>query len=276
MPNRDKVEASVLKVRDLSIHYGDKKLLKSINFSINPGEVVAVIGANGAGKSTLLNTIIDGLGVSRNGFICRGEINFLDQAIESITAHRRAQQLALLPQTSHLPFPFTVQEVVALGRTPHSTGNKIDQQIVHSLLARLDIDHLAEQMVPQLSGGERQRVHLARVLAQLTQVSELSSQSIPRLLLLDEPCNALDMQHQQLLLDSIKQLKAENIAVLLVSHDLNWAIQCADRFLALKQGELIAEGDAEAVITTKTLREIYNIETSILIHPKTKRPVVLM
>jgi len=275
MLTRDKVEPSVLTVSDLTISHGNKKIVEAINFSVNSGEVVAIIGANGAGKSTLLNTIIDGVGGSRDGLVSRGGINFLGQAIETLKPRQRAQQLALLPQASHLPFPFTVQEVVALGRTPHTTGNVVDQQIVQTLLARLDLSHLAEQLVPQISGGERQRVHLARVLAQLMITGD-SQPSTPRLLLLDEPCNALDMQHQQLLLDSIKQLRVENIAVVLVSHDLNWAIQCADRFLALKHGKLIAEGDAEAVITPSQLQKIYNIDANILLHPTTKRPVVLM
>lgn len=275
MSIQNKTTNYLLSVRDLTITHHNKKIVSDINFTVNTGELVAIIGANGAGKSTLLNHIVDDAVATGSKYQCHGELVFLDEPINAIVPEQRAQQLALLAQASRLQFPFTVEEVVALGRTPHSTGNDCDQRIVQTLLSHLDIAHLSQHIYTHLSGGEKQRVQLARVLAQLA-VAPNKPNVPPRLLLLDEPCNALDMQHQQQLLVIIQQLKLENIAVLLVSHDLNWVTQCADRFLALKQGELIAQGDAQTVITAECLRDIYDIEASVIPHPTTQRPVVLV
>lgn len=263
----------LLSVKNLTISVGEKILLKDVSLSLYAGEVLAILGANGAGKSTLLNHIIEKVPHSQSG----GDVNFCQQSLTELAPQKRAQQMALLTQASRLSFPFTVEEVIRLGRTPHSTGKQFDDDLLARILARLDIAHLRGQLYPSLSGGEQQRVNLARVFAQLSCFSGHDSYNItPRLLLLDEPCAALDIQHQQQLLMLIQELQCDNIAVILVAHDLNWASQCADQFLALKQGEVIAQGDAQAVMTTECLRKVYGVEASIIEHPNSGRPMVIM
>ena len=261
----------LLSVNSLSVHIGQKPLLNNIRFSLGAGEVLAILGENGAGKSTLLKQIID-----ENQYKVSGDSFFCGQSIASIPAEDRARKIALLSQTMQLQFPFTVEEVVRLGRTPHSSSKAQNDLIVQAQLERFDIVHLKDEIYTHLSGGEKQRVHLARVLSQLSGASESSAEAMPpRLLLLDEPCNALDVQHQQQLLSIIKNLREEHIAVVIVAHNINWVSQCADRFVALKKGEVLAEGVANEVLIPEVLEKIYSVKADVIEHPSSQQPFII-
>lgn len=261
---------SLLSVSHLNVSVGQKSLLNDVALSLKAGKVLAVLGENGAGKSTLLKSIIDA-----DKHQTRGDCFFDGQAIAKIPLALRAQKIALLPQVTQLQFPFTVEEVIRLGRTPHSTSKTATASIIETQLKRLDILHLKKESYPNLSGGEKQRVNLARVLAQLACAPEQDSHLPPRLLLLDEPCAALDVQHQQQLLDIVRSLSKENIATVIVAHNINWVAQCADYFLALKKGEVIAQGGVHTVLRPEILQKIYGVAATVIEHPTNQRPLVV-
>ena len=252
-----------------------KNFLKDISFSVNHGEIVAIIGPNGAGKSTLLNTISGDITLSKKNGL---DVLFNDISINTWNLLERSKQLAYLTQSSPLNFPYTVTEVVALGRTPHSTGLTIDNQIIDHVINELDIGHLRNRFYTQLSGGEKQRTHLARVFAQLYVSEDLdyNDQNKPyRLLMLDEPITGLDLAHKHGLMDAVKRLTSKNIGVLLVIHDFSFAAQYADKVLILNNGEMAAFGVTNEIMTKPLLEEVFNKEVFILEHPQTKKPIIV-
>ena len=238
-------------------------LVDALNCDIDAGEILAIIGPNGAGKSTVLNAIAGDL--NYHGKIQIQGISELNQM--------RARQLAVLPQLSLLNFPYRVSEVVELARIPHQTGKVKDREIVEEALALMDISFLKDRLYPQLSGGEKQRVQLARVLAQIWNKDDAPNGT--RLMLLDEPTAALDLGHQQQLMQAIKDFAKSGVAIVIVLHDINLAAQTANKLLALLCGEQIAFGTVETVVTRETIKRLFNIETTISAHPKYGTPVVI-
>lgn len=250
--------------KPISTPGGDKTLLlNDINCELQAGEILAVIGPNGAGKSTMLKAIAGDLAY-------HGEIQIGAAAASS---KLRARQVAVLPQLSLLNFPFRVFEVVNLARIPHQTGREHDQQIVRSALKLMDIAYLEDRLYPELSGGEKQRVQLARVLAQIWNADDAPSGT--RLLLLDEPTAALDLGHQQQLMQAIQVFAKSGVAVLMVLHDINLAAQYADKLLALLCSQQLAYGTVEEVITEQIVHRLFNIESSIIRHPQHGTPIIL-
>jgi len=257
---------AILEVRNLDVAVAGAKLLHQVSFSLAAGEVAAVIGPNGAGKTTLLRAVAGDIPASSGDLMVCGRTHQQWPLLD------KARQLAVLPQTSILNFPFTVAEVVALGRNPHGTGRAADEQIVAEALAALDIAHLRDRLYPQLSGGEKQRTQLARVMAQIWRAEDARE----RLLILDEPTASLDLGHQQQLMQRIRQMAASGIAVLMVLHDLNLALGFADRLLALHQGKLVANGPCAAVLTSELLHQLYGAYAAVVRHPLDGRSVVIL
>ncbi len=255
----------VLSVDHVSIKKDERDLLKDICVDLNSGEVLAIVGPNGAGKTTLLNTIAGELSPNQ------GSVHVCGHSFKDWRIQTRAKSMAVLPQLSLLNFPYTVHEVVSLGRTPHSTGVEIDDGIIHDAMVLMDIEYLAERLYTQLSGGEKQRVQLARVMTQIWRDED----SEQRLLLLDEPTTALDIAHQQMLMNAVATFSKNGAAVCMVVHDVNIAANFADKVIALRNGETLAVGTAEDVITEKTMTELFGAEIEIVEHPKTKKKVIL-
>lgn len=256
----------VLDLQQVSVTLDQVELLRDVNFALAAGEVAAIIGPNGAGKTTLLRAISGELQVSA-GRICLAGL-----AIEPLPLQQRARQLAVLPQASGLNFPFTVAEVVALGRNPHNSGQQIDAGIVTEALQAMDLKHLRGRPYTHLSGGEKQRTQLARVMAQIWRAEDANA----RLLLLDEPTASLDLGHQQQLMQRVRDFAAQGVAVLMVLHDLNLALGFADRLLALYRGELIADGAVTEVMSGELLRRLFGASAELFHHPGNGRPVVLL
>ncbi|MEX1034201.1 MAG: heme ABC transporter ATP-binding protein [Cellvibrionaceae bacterium] len=254
-----------LAVNNIDLAIGEKTLLRGISFNLEAGELLAVIGPNGAGKTSLLKGIAGEL-VSSVGSVTIGGTD-----IGGLSLQDRARTMAVLPQLSLLNFPYTVEEVIVLGRSPHATGAQRDEAIVAETMARMDILHLGGRLYTQLSGGEKQRVQLARVMAQVWQGDTTN----PGLLLLDEPTGALDLGHQQLLMHTLQTLATQGIAMLMTVHDINIAAAYADRILALKDGCCVAMGVPEEVITGPIMKELYNVDLRILSHPDSAKPVAL-
>lgn len=240
-------------------------LLHDINLSVAPGDILGLAGPNGAGKSTLLNTMAGDIHPSR------GRVSLAGRDIRAWNRRDLARARAYLPQLSLLNFPYTVEEVIVLGRIPHDTGRETDGHILDEVLQATDIAHLRGRLYTQLSGGERQRVQLARVFAQLWDPDS----SPLRLLLLDEPTSALDLAHQQQVLEAIRGLANRGCAVVLVLHDLNLAAGVADRMAIIHRGCLEAVGTPRDILNPGLLRDVFCIDALVQRHPERDLPLVI-
>lgn len=240
-------------------------LLEDIELELPAGRVLAIIGPNGAGKTTLLHLLAGGITLSH------GKITLAGKPMTEWPRLTKARAVALLPQNSTLNFPYSVQEVVALGRSPHRSGAAADQKIAAMVMQVTDIADLSSRLYTQLSGGEKQRVQLARVLAQLWRAED----SDVRLLLLDEPTNALDLAHQQMIVDTIRQLAAEGCGVVLIVHDFNLAASVADEIVVLNHGHQVCRGTPEQVLTEDMFRQVFAVNALIGKHPSSGRPLVI-
>lgn len=180
----------------------------------------------------------------------------------TLSLQARARQIACLPQASSLNFNFTVEEVVCLGRIPHSTGVKADKRIVKEAMALMDISYLCGRSYTALSGGEKQRTQLARVMAQLWQSDDAGG----RLLILDEPTSSLDLGHKQQLMAAIKHLAGEGVAVLMIEHDLNMVANYSQQLLALKCGFVEAYGPVKQHLNAHLIKVLFDAEAQILTH----------
>ena len=230
---------------------GDQCLVSQVDFDLACGEILAIIGPNGAGKSSILKAIQGELAYS-------GEISL---PTLSSDPKLRARQMGVLPQQTQLNFPFTVAEVVELGRIPHATGKSKDLEFVSQALELMDISHMASRDYMSLSGGEKQRVQLARVFCQIWEPEDHKTQ---RSLLLDEPSSALDLGHQHHLMRAIRYFSNQNVAIIVVMHDINLAARYADKMLAMLCSEQIAIGRPEEVVNQPTMEKLFGLEVEVL------------
>lgn len=255
---------ALLEANRLSYQVQGRKLINDVSLQITRGEMVAIIGPNGAGKSTLLRLLTGYLSPSN------GECRLMGRNLTSWQPRELARTRAVMRQYSNLAFPFSVNEVIQMGRAPYGVAQ--NRQALEEVMAQTDCLSLAQRDYRALSGGEQQRVQLARVLAQLWQ-----PEPTPRWLFLDEPTSALDLYHQQHTLRLLRQLtNQEPLAVCCVLHDLNLAALYADRILLLAQGELVACGTPEEVLNTKTLTRWYQADLGISRHPESALPQVYL
>ena len=246
--------------RGISVSLGGRRVLDGVDLDVARGEWVTVVGPNGAGKSTLLRFITGALDGG-------GDLELDGRPIDALSRRERALLVALVPQTPVIPPGIRVVDYVLLGRTPHirplGMEGPADLAVVHDVLAHLDLVDLTDREVTTLSGGERQRVLIARALAQGAS-----------LVLLDEPTTALDVGHQQQVLELVDDLRHRHgLTVVTTMHDLTLAGQYADRLLLLDAGRVVADGPASDVLTTETVSRFYGARVRV-IH-EDGRPVVL-
>lgn len=250
----------MLTVDKVTVKVGKKILLDNISLQVKAGEFLAVIGPNGAGKSTLLKSLCGEMQPTS------GEIKINGRAMSNWVLSERAQLCAVLPQSSNLSFPFSVLDVVLMGRSPHANGSNVanDLKIAHQAIALIGIDSLIERTYTTLSGGERQRVHFARILTQIWE--PINSQT--RYLMLDEPTSALDIACQHDCLRIARNFaKQQKIAVIVVLHDLNLAALYADRIAVLHAGRLIACDKPELVINEDLIQHVFDYSVKVYPHP---------
>ncbi len=235
---------------------GGRWVVDGIDATPPTGALTGLLGPNGAGKTTLLR-LVAGLLAPEAGAVLVDDV-----PVHTVPRRTRARRIALLEQESSSIVPLTVREVVALGRIPYRTvwGTDGDDAAVDRALASADAAHLADRPWSALSGGERQRVHIARALAQE-----------PELLLLDEPTNHLDVSAQLALLAFVRDLGTTTVAAL---HDLNLAAAYCEHVLVLAGGRLVAAGHPRDVLRPELVREVYGVESDVLVHPRTGRPVI--
>ena len=252
-----------ISVHDLNVHLGSNHVLRGVNFTIEPGERVAVLGPNGCGKSTLLRTIA---GIIKP---TSGEVRLEGESLYSHRRRARAQKLGLLNQADVVPMMTTVRDHVAIGRHPHRSflrdASNADAMSIDEAIRLCEIDHLAHRRVERLSGGERQRVRLATLFAQA-----------PETMLLDEPLTGLDLEHRYGLLHMLEDLNHEQRkTVMVVLHDLDMAIRFFDRLLVIHDGKLVADGEPNEVMTSVLLEEVFRINGIVGREPTTGQPVIV-
>ncbi|NUJ90119.1 heme ABC transporter ATP-binding protein [Plantibacter sp. MCCC 1A11337] len=237
-----------------------KRILHDVTLDARAGEVHALIGPNGAGKSTLLATI------TGDQTVTEGRITVAGRPLQAWSARELSRRRAVLLQHNDVFFPFTVQQVVEMGRAPwqRTELERDDDEAVAAAIAETDIARLSGRQVPSLSGGERARAALARVLAQRTGI-----------LLLDEPTAALDLRHQEDVLRLARDAAAAGDAVIVVLHDLNLAAAYADRISLLEQGRLVTTGSPAEVLTAERITEVYRYPVEVVTHPTSGALVIL-
>ncbi|MCX2982988.1 heme ABC transporter ATP-binding protein [Halieaceae bacterium IMCC14734] len=238
--------------------------LRGVDFCLSAGAVTGIIGPNGAGKTSLLQLLAGDVEPSR------GDCRLLGTPMSQWDMTERARMMAVLPQLSLLNFPYSVEEVILLGRTPHGTGAAMDRRILQEVMQATDTTRLRQRFYTQLSGGEKQRVQLARVFAQIWQ-----NEGTPRVLLLDEPTTALDLAHQQLIMASLSLLAANDCAVVMVAHDFNLVAGVADQVVAVAEGQVVAQGTPAEVLTAQLFATVFGAQVTIGAHPVSGAPLVI-
>lgn len=245
----------------LTVRVGEgRTILDDAGIEIRAGEVHALVGPNGAGKSTLFGVLAGDIAPQS------GTVDLDGAAVTGIRSRALARQRAVLLQENTVTFPFTVEQVVRMGRAPwaRSAAADDDDEIVAASLAATEVAPLAARAVTSLSGGERARVALARVLAQRTGI-----------LLLDEPTAALDLKHHEDVMRLIVAQAEGGAAVAIVLHDLNAALAHADRVTLLSGGRVIASGIPSDVLTAERIEEVYGQPVDVFPHPVTGVPLVV-
>ncbi len=254
------MERATIDVRSLTVVLGGSTLLEDVSFRVQAGEVLALVGPNGAGKSTLLRAVSGDLPPTHGSVLLDGKT--------TTAYHPRdlALRRAVLPQQTFLQFAFTAREVVEMGRGARGgrQERERDETVIASAMQRTETDTLALRTFPTLSGGEQARVTLARVL----------SQEAP-ILLLDEPTAALDLSHQQMVMEIARELAAAGGTVLAILHDLNLAAAYADRLAILHHGRLSAFAEPWEALDPNLLSEVFECPIAVARHPMRNCPLVL-
>lgn len=258
----------MLAVENISWHVprDRKRLLHEVSFGVVPGELVVVLGPNGAGKSTLLRLLAGDLPVQR------GEVRWNGMPLQGRDPKELAKSRAVLGQHNAVGLAFTVEEVVRMGRYPHygNTPSRSDHQAMLRAMRTVHIHPLRSRVLDTTSGGEQQRTHIARAFTQVDH-----AEPGPRLLLLDEPLNDLDIRHQHALMEAAKAFAREGHCVLAVLHDVNMAAQYADRILVMNAGRIVASGAPDDVLTAPILTEAYGLAAQVMPHPCHACPLVV-
>ncbi len=254
--------APAFKAKDVVMSYGHERVLKGVDLTIEQGEFVGIIGPNGAGKSTLLRILTGVLEPTA------GKVQLLGRPVSAYDARDRARHMAVVPENPNVPFAFTVEELVLMGRTPYTSllgGNdEHDAATARRAMVSTDTLHLASRPISNLSAGERQRTFLAQGLAQE-----------PDVLVLDEPTVHLDLRQRMALFELLSCLNRDGgITVVTVLHDINIASQYCTRLALVDAGRIVAEGAPDEVLTRDILRDSFGVRVQVRADPATGRPVV--
>lgn len=239
---------NAMQLQNVVVHAGGKVLLNNVSFTVPTKAITVIAGPNGAGKSTLLR-VLTGERTPQSG-----TVHLHGRPLRAYPRDELAKLRGVMPQDIRLDVPMRVREVVALGRFPHrktSTKEK-DRTVIAAALKHTDTAHLASRLYDTLSGGERARVAVARLLVQQAKV-----------MILDEPIASLDPKHQYLVLELLRQRAAAGAAVVVVLHDLHLAREYAEHAVLIKQGTVVATGNASAVLVPTQLATVFDTEFAI-------------
>lgn len=256
-------EHSLLCTENLCVGYGERTILQDVSLRIPDGKITALLGPNGCGKSTLLKTLVRLLKPQE------GQVSWKGADLHRLPSLQVARHLALLPQTQPIPEGIRVRELVAYGRSPY-TGfwGKLrahDRDVISNAMRVTGIESLADRLASELSGGQRQRVWLATTLAQDTDY-----------LLLDEPTTYMDLNHQVELMRLLRQLNQGGKTIISVLHDINQACRYCDHLVVMHQGQIVAEGIPDAILTPELLRQVFSVDAEIHSDPLAGTPMCVV
>jgi iron complex transport system ATP-binding protein len=241
----------IIEGENIRFSYDVVEVLKGINISIGKGKIIGLLGANGVGKSTLLK-ILSGILHPKSG-----RLLYNGKEIKKLDKREIAKRIAYVPQNSIFGFPFSVAEVVLMGRAPYvgrfEFERENDWEIALHAMEAVGISHLKDRLVTEISGGERQLTSLARALAQE-----------PEIMILDEPATFLDVKHKTEIIKLLRKLKDERgISAIAATHDIFSALFYFDEIIMLKDGKIFAEGSSEEVLREEILSAVYGIEVTV-------------
>jgi len=254
---------NAVEFNSVSAGYRGNPVVEGIEFAVPEGEMVGLLGPNGAGKTTLLRSVVG---------LCpplRGSVRLFGDDVGALGSRERAKRVAVVPQQLETPMPFTVQEIVMIGRTASlnrwSRPADSDHAVVERAMVYADVAEMRLRPFTELSGGERQRVVIAMALAQQ-----------PRVILMDEATSQLDINHRLEIMQIVERLNREQaVTVIMASHDLNLAADFCGRLILLDRGRLVSDGAPADVLTEETLRRVYNCNVRIQHDPADGSVVVL-
>ena len=241
--------SAILEVKDLAVDYGDASIVKNVSFTLDEGEWLILAGPNGAGKSTVINAVSKLVAYT-------GTVLLNGRDTKHIKHTEFARTVSVLSQYHYVSYPFTVREVVALGRYSHERGffnsasDEHGEEYIEKAMEATGITSFADKSVLQLSGGELQRTFLAQIFAQ-----------DPKVLILDEPTNHLDLVYQKQIFELIGNwIKEPGRAVVAVVHDLSLAKANGTHAVLMNKGEIVKQGKIEEVFTRQALNEVYRLD----------------
>lgn len=252
----------MLEARDISLTRGGNRILDRVSISVKRGETVAIVGPNGAGKSTLLHVLS---GEQRPD---TGRVTLGDKVLAAYKSRELALRRAVLAQHVQVTFPFTVDEIVRMG-AGERRGTFVDAEAEEALRLTETL-HLRGRIVSTLSGGEQQRVHIARILVQASCGRAAAGAGF---MMLDEPTSSLDMRHQIDLARVAMTHALSGTGVIAVLHDLNLAVQFAERIVVMEQGRIVADGPAKETVTDDLVSRVFRLKGAV--SERDGRPVVL-
>lgn len=257
------MKENILEFHQIAAGYGDRQILKDVTLAIREGDFAGLIGSNGTGKSTLIKCVSGLLPLKRGKIMICGRDN------TSLKSRERAQMVAVVPQSYHVEYDFTVEDIVMMGRNPYLSFRKkesqTDRDIVEEAMQMTNTAVFRDRLYNELSGGERQRVILARAIAQK-----------PRIILLDEPTSALDVHHQIEVMELITRLnREEHMTVLAVLHDINIASRFCQRMIMLQEGVVTADGTPREVINRQNMESLYKMKLMIRESPLFHKPEII-
>lgn len=240
----------IFSVENLCCGYQGHAVLSDISFSAMDGAVLCILGPNGVGKTTLFRTLMGLLPC------LDGDIRVDGRSTLKWGARQRARVMGFVPQSHVPPFPYTVRQVVVMGRTSHlglfSAPGEQDYTLVDDILRSLGIEYLSDRVYTRISGGERQMALIARALIQS-----------PRVLLMDEPAANLDLANQIMVLETVRKLAARGIIVIMTTHTPDHAFLCGTEALLLTRGKEMIHGEPEQAITAENMRRVYGVDVCI-------------
>lgn len=253
----------MISIENICFSYKNHKIIDGINMELESNDILGVVGPNGSGKTTLIRLISGVYSPDSGRILIEGH------DIRSLKSKRLAQMVSVVPQNPNLPSGITVSDLVSMGRNPHlklfEWSNPSDNTIINSAMKMTNVHNLAYRVLDTLSDGERQRTMVSMALAQESPV-----------ILLDEPASNLDIANQKVILNTISNsVHTKNLAALLTMHDLSLAAQYCNRIIMLAEGNIVAEGSPEKVITEQNIFLTYKTKVNVIPHPVTRKPVVI-
>lgn len=248
----------LMEAKNVKFGYQNKEIIEDLSVAFQKNKITSIIGPNGSGKSTLL-MLLSRINHVSSGIVSLNNINVWDYKIKEF-----ARQVAVVHQKNQIYGDLTVKTVVGYGRLPylnyHQNLSEKDYQIIDWALKTTNLKEFEEQSINNLSGGQQQRVWLAMALVQKTPI-----------LLLDEPTTYLDVKYQIEILNLIKKINQEyGITIIMVHHDINQAINYSDEIVAMKDGKILFKGEPNKVITSESLRQLYDYDLKVIDHGNQK------